>query len=200
MKKTISFFLLLACTSWLFAQRDVYKRQLIPSSKSDPERNTQSTSNPEPNLPSDLDWTKPEFDDSNWKEEIYGYGPQVETKAEGMSDWETVSFSWQYGVWDNPGGQGYHGLKGKVDDRFFILDKGKNQQFRTHVYAPENGGYRIETDGVKPDRVRIDGEEVDVYKRQETWSACTASTIQRTGDGGSGRRPIFTSGCPTGPT
>lgn len=134
---------------------------LIPSSKSDPERNMQSTSNPEPNLPSDLEWTKPEFDDSNWKEEIYGYGPQVETKAEGMSDWETVSFSWQYGVWDNPGGQGYHGLKGKVDDRFFILDKGKNQQFRTHVYAPENGGYRIETDGVKPDRVRIDGEEVE---------------------------------------
>lgn len=50
-------------------------------------------------------------------------------------------------------GQGYHGLKGKVDDRFFILDKGKNQQFRTHVYAPRKRGYRIETDGVKPDRV-----------------------------------------------
>ena len=64
-------------------------------------------------------------------------------------------------MWDNPGGQGYHGLKGKVDDRFFILDKGKNQQFRTYVYAPENGNYRIETDGVKPDRVRIDGEKVE---------------------------------------
>lgn len=110
---------------------------------------------------SNLDWTKPEFNDSGWNEEIYGYGPQVETRADGMLDWETVSFSWQYGVWDNPGGQGYHGLKGKVDDRFFILDKGKNQQFRTYVYAPENGNYRIETDGVKPDRVRIDGEKVE---------------------------------------
>ncbi len=122
----------------------------IPSSKSDPERNPQSN----------LEWTKPEFDDSNWEDEIYGYGPQVETKAEGMPDWETVSFSWQYGIWDNPGGQGYHGLKGKVDDRFFILDKGENQRFRTHVYAPENGSYRIETDGVEPDSIRIDGEKV----------------------------------------
>ncbi len=110
---------------------------------------------------SDLDWTKPEFDDNGWKGEIYGYGPQVETKADGMSDWETVSFSWQYGVWDNPGGQGAHGLKGKVDDRFFILGKGENQQFRTYVYAPENGSYRIEKDGVEPDHVRIDGEEVE---------------------------------------
>ncbi|MGI6572239.1 MAG: glycosyl hydrolase [Fermentimonas sp.] len=129
--------------------------------KSESELNPQSTSNLNPNSPSNLDWTKPGFDDSEWDEEIYGYGPQIKTKADGMSDWETVSFSWQYGVWDNPGGQGYHGLKGKIDDRFFILDKGENQQFRTHVYAPENGSYRIETDGVKPDRVRIDGEEVE---------------------------------------
>ena len=112
-----------------------------------------------PNLTSDISWTDPEFDDKMWKEEIYGYGPQAETKAEGISEWEPISFSWQYGVWNHPGSQGYHGLKGKVEDRFFILDKGKNQQFRTNVYAPEDGSYRIETVGVNPDFVKIDGEK-----------------------------------------
>ena len=112
-----------------------------------------------PNLTSDINWTDPEFDDKMWKEEIYGYGPQAETKAEGISEWEPISFSWQYGVWNHPGSQGYHGLKGKVEDRFFILDKGKNQQFRTNVYAPEDGSYRIETVGVNPDFVKIDGEK-----------------------------------------
>lgn len=111
-----------------------------------------------PSLPAGFDWTKPGFDDRLWEEEIYGYGPQVETKADGFPDWETVSFSWQYGVWDNPGAQGYHGLKGKLNDCFFILDKGKNQHFRTYVYAPFNGEYRIEYDGIKPDYIRFDGK------------------------------------------
>jgi hypothetical protein len=108
-----------------------------------------------PSVSTDPDWTKPDFNDSSWKDEIYGYGPQAETKTEENTDWQPVSFSWQYGVWDNPGGQGYHGLKGKVDDRFFILDKGKNQQFRTYVYAPEDMTYRIETEGIIPDFIRI---------------------------------------------
>lgn len=123
-----------------------------------------------PSGTSGSDWTKPEFDDSSWKEEIYGYGPQVETKADG-TDWSSVSFSWQYGVWDNPGAQGYHGLKGKIDDRFFILDKGENQRFRTFVYAPEDGSYRIERVGVAPDYIRIDNENVigDMVSLKKGW-------------------------------
>lgn len=105
-------------------------------------------------------WTRSDFDDSGWSEEIYGYGPQAETQAGRSGNWEPVSFSWQYGVWDNPGGQGYHGLKGKVDDRFFILDKGENQEFRTHVYVPIDGVYRVETEGMEPTHVRIDGKKV----------------------------------------
>lgn len=111
-----------------------------------------------PAVSADLDWTAKDFDTSAWEEGIYGYGLQAETKTDN-TEWEPVSFSWQYGVWDNPGAQGYHGLKGKVDDRFFILDKGEHQQFRTFVYAPEGGSYRIETTGVTPNHVRIDNKE-----------------------------------------
>jgi hypothetical protein len=112
-----------------------------------------------PAISTDLNWTKPDFNDSSWNDEIYGYGPQVETKAEDNTDWQPVSFSWQYGVWNHPGSQGSHGLKGKVDDRFFILDKGKNQQFRTFVYAPDDMTYRIETQGATADYIRIDHKE-----------------------------------------
>ncbi len=111
-----------------------------------------------PSVLVDSGWTSTNYDDTSWQEEIYGYGPQVETKTDD-TDWMPVSFSWQYGVWDNPGSQGFHGLKGKVDNRFFILDKGKNQQFRTYVFAPADGQYRIETEGVIPDYIRIDNKE-----------------------------------------
>ncbi len=114
-------------------------------------------------------WTLNDFDASAWEEAIYGYGLQAETKADDTG-WEPVSFSWQYGVWDNPGAQGWHGLKGKTDDRFFILDKGENQQFRTYVYAPEKGLYRIETVGVSPDHIHIDGKEAkETISLSEGW-------------------------------
>ena len=123
-----------------------------------------------PSESSDLSWTKPAFDDSSWNEEIYGFGPQVETKAEG-TEWQPVSFSWQYGIWNNPGAQGYHGLKGKIDDRFFILDKGKNQQFRTFVYVPQDGQFRIETEGLTPDFIRIDKQDVtqNIISLEKGW-------------------------------
>lgn len=116
------------------------------------------------------DWMMPGFDDSGWPEGIYGYGPQAETGTEGLRNWTSLSFSWQYGVWDNPGAQGYHGLKGKVDDRFFILDKGGDQQFVTYVYAPETGTYRIETEGVAPDYIQIEGKDVEqTVSLQKGW-------------------------------
>jgi len=42
-----------------------------------------------------------DFKDEDWEEGIYGYGPQYETCSDSFPDWKTVSFSWQYGVWDN---------------------------------------------------------------------------------------------------
>lgn len=105
---------------------------------------------------------------------VYGYAPYMETVTLGsgenldsvlatdLSDrkWESYCYSWQYGVFDSPGSQGYHGLKGKVDDRFIILDKGGHQIFRTYLYAPEKGTYRMEQEGVVPHAVLLDGKRL----------------------------------------
>lgn len=104
----------------------------------------------------------------------YGYAPYMETlTVDGTFDagqlqndvqdgagewhWSPYPFSWQYGVFDSPGGQGWHGLKMKVDSRFLILDKGGHQLFRTRVYAPREDNYRLVTEGVAPTLIHVDG-------------------------------------------
>lgn len=76
--------------------------------------------------------------------------------------WRPYCYSWQYGVFDNPGSQGFHGLKGKVDDRFIILDKGCHQLFRTNVIADKPGHYRIVAEGVYPSHMTIDNKPVSI--------------------------------------
>ena len=110
--------------------------------------------------------------------DLYGFGPMMELRvldssedmdaflngADVMKDasgWEPYVFSWQYGVKDSPGSQGYHGLKGKLDNRFLILDKGGHQIFRTYVYAPESGMFVTEKEGVEPTRILVDGKPLD---------------------------------------
>lgn len=120
------------------------------------------------------DWVKSDFDDSRWPEDIYGYGPQafLDTVSKDISITDAIhqtkekesvlyNFSWQYGVWDNPGSQGMHGLKGKVDDRFFILNSGGHQIYQTYIYAPNNGIYKIQIDGTRPYTILIDEKKVD---------------------------------------
>ena len=103
---------------------------------------------------------------------VYGYAPYMKTVTlDGTVDldaylaggvdtglWEPYPFSWQYGVFGNPGGQGYHGLKSKVDDRFLILAAGGHQLFATNVHASAAGRYDIVSKGVEPYRILIDGE------------------------------------------
>lgn len=107
----------------------------------------------------------------------YGYGPLMELAVADASvnldsllsspqlmdacAWEPYQFSWQYGVKDSPGSQGYHGLKGKIDNRFLILDRGGHQIFRTYVYVPSDGMYLAQTEGVAPYRTFVDGKPVD---------------------------------------
>lgn len=107
----------------------------------------------------------------------YGFGPAMELAVIDCSvsldsilssphalmdcEWEPYIFSWQYGVRDSPGSQGYHGLKGKLDNRFLILDRGGHQLFRTFMYAPADGDYVAVTEGVAPGRMLVDGAEVD---------------------------------------
>ena len=101
---------------------------------------------------------------------IYGYAPYMEVAhidgsenvekllGKGISlEWRPYAYSWQYGVFDNPGEQGYHGLKGKVDDRFLILDHAGHMAFRTKVQSPCDGAYKIVQMGVKPSYLIIDG-------------------------------------------
>lgn len=106
---------------------------------------------------------------------IYGYGPYMETVTipkdrpvdEALRDvlggkvtaWLPYAFSWQYGVFDSPGSQGFHGLKAKVESKFLILDQGGHQFFRTNIFAPSDGSYRMMVEGVKPYRIQLDGKQ-----------------------------------------
>ena len=106
--------------------------------------------------------------------DVYGYAPHFKTKTLNASIdlkaylqqehkteyWEPYVYSWQYGVFDNPGSQGYHGLKGKVDNRFLILDQGGHQLFTTYVYAPQDGTYRIIQEGIPPTYLILDKNQI----------------------------------------
>ena len=106
--------------------------------------------------------------------DVYGYAPYFKTitlnastdlktflqQNHSTDHWQPYVYSWQYGVFDNPGSQGYHGLKGKVDNCFLILDQGGHQLFTTHVYAPEDGQYRLEQEGVTPTYLMIDQHQI----------------------------------------
>ena len=97
---------------------------------------------------------------SDWSSEtIWGFGPQAILEY-GNNQSEMCDFSWEYGVWNQPGSQGYHGLKSKVSDGFFILDKGGTLTYRTGVYVPKKGEYRIEQIQTKANQIRLDGKVV----------------------------------------
>lgn len=93
-------------------------------------------------------------------ESVWGFAPYMLTSNRENGVWKPYEWSWQFGVFDSPGSQGYHGLKGKVDPGFLILDRGCDQYFKTRVYAPAKGGYRIAKAGVEPSSLEIDGSPV----------------------------------------
>ena len=53
--------------------------------------------------------------------------------------WNVGSFSWRWGVEGNPGREGYHGLKERIDSRFIALGK-LTGGFNEKIYAPEESG------------------------------------------------------------
>ena len=128
---------------------------------------------------------KKRIDSWNGTCDVYGYAPYMETltlpassnlidclsKDLSNEEWTPYCYSWQYGVFDNPGSQGYHGLKGKVDNRFIILDQGGHQIFRTYVYAPSDGEYRIEREGKSPDYLYLDASLISqsVVRMKKGW-------------------------------
>jgi len=107
-------------------------------------------------------WQLPGYDDTAWRESIYGYGIQAEHSCIGTLNWQPYEYSWQYGVWFNPGPQGFHGLKNRVSNSFFILNNGTDEYFRTHVWVPQTGSYKIVVEGRQPDNLLLDGETPDI--------------------------------------
>ena len=116
----------------------------------------------------------PSGDPSKALTAVYGYAPYVRTMnipsdrdiEEVLSNlpeagnWEVYPFSWQFGVFDSPGSQGYHGLKEHVDDRFLILDQGCHQIFQAYLAVPADGSYRLVKEGKAPYKILLDGEPV----------------------------------------
>ena len=114
-----------------------------------------------------------EKDDSSWRKQLHGYGPQFyllgpvpettildsELVALDRIDpdvpvivgdkpyyWKPYDFSWRYGKEDDPGRQGYHGLKGRISDNFNRLGKRDLKLNGVMLLAPEeNNRYYLWT-------------------------------------------------------
>jgi hypothetical protein len=71
--------------------------------------------------------------------------------------WRPYEFSWRWGVLDQPGSQGYHGLKGNVSDGFLILDGGGHHLFRTALTLDEDTEAVVRIEGVAPERIVVAG-------------------------------------------
>ena len=84
---------------------------------------------------------------------------------EGLKTWKPYDFSWQYGVFDSPGSQGYHGLKAYVESRYLILDQGAHQLFTTQVFIPRYSAYNLIVEGEEPYKILCDGEPITVGER-----------------------------------
>ncbi|HOD82703.1 MAG: Glycosyl hydrolases family 2, sugar binding domain [Planctomycetes bacterium ADurb.Bin126] len=123
-------------------------------------------------------WQKSDFDDSKWPEVTHGFGPKMwrvlapadadfDTLVKAAAEaepaagkaveagahkpaWQPYEFSWRWGVQNQPGSQGYHGLKGKINDHFLILDGGGHVVFRTVVAVQQKTKARVVVEGVRP--------------------------------------------------
>ena len=80
--------------------------------------------------------------------------------------WANYAFSWQQGVENDPGHQGYHGLKGNMYDNFIRLGELKDVKMsKTRVPEPEGNYYLLYTTIIAPSDGTFDlltGEEKPV--------------------------------------
>ena len=87
--------------------------------------------------------------------------------------WQPYEFSWRWGIENDPGHQGYHGLKEQVHDEFIALGKPR-QEWTSISYEKEAGGTRYylwtsvisereqtvqaRIGGIKPSRIWLNGQ------------------------------------------
>jgi hypothetical protein len=110
-----------------------------------------------------------------WRKGTCSFGPQF-IKSATPSSFETgtpVEFSWRWGIENEPGAQGYHGLKERVHDEFLAIGvvKGKdwgNTEYKagetdtcfwTTVAAPRDMTANAHIGAIKPAKVWLNGTE-----------------------------------------
>ena len=135
--------------------------------------------------PDRVAWSDPKLDDSKWAETTYSYGPRfwrlgpipagIDTEAlekrlaalksvDAASPvefggkqyrWTPYEFSMRWGVEDDPGHQGYHGLKAEMPNDFIALGRMETKATTT-MYVAEEGGarYYLWTSIVAPREMR----------------------------------------------
>lgn len=127
-----------------------------------------------------------------WQTEQVGYAPRFQlldglagplseqALADAQNSWKDVSLSWRWGVKDDFGHQGYHGLKMEMYDDFIrtgiakttytgvIHEKnpsGSHIYFRSFVHAPSSGVYEVECGKIAPAELLINGQKHPVSSR-----------------------------------
>ncbi len=142
----------------------------------------------------DFSFLEAGFDDARWPREMVGVGPLYWVKQFGADDesialreagesllesesWQLRSASWRTGLHDDPGPQGYHGLKGRVHDELLAIGQrdrgtGRGHRFKyeltagvatfvtTSIVAVEAAEIELCVGGVLPTRVWLDGKPV----------------------------------------
>lgn len=151
-------------------------------------------------------WEKTDFDDSDWEIVSNGFGPafykigplpdinieetskmilqndiQFDDSIKFNGKYYNVEpyyFSWKRGVENDPGHQGWHGLKMQMSDEFIRLGKpkqewtkisynkevaGRNYFLLTSVNAPSSEQYEIQSGEMKASNVWINGQRVNLY-------------------------------------
>ena len=146
------------------------------------------------------DWQSPSFDDSGWKSQTFTYGtkfmileatPELSEKEllthlpyqsnrvqidNKKYAWKPYEYSWRWGVENDYGHQGWHGLKATVHDDFIRMGKlekefretvrvedpngNKNYYLYSNVLAPETGNYQLIFGELKPADIYINGKAV----------------------------------------
>lgn len=113
-------------------------------------------------------------DDKSWKEITCSYGPKFwklhckdkdskallkQIRKNKEQKWESYDYSSRIGVEDNPGSQGYHGLKYKVSDNFLLMPEEGSYFFKTYLNCENKSIVDIEISGKKPDAIFVNGEK-----------------------------------------
>ncbi len=154
----------------------------------------------------DPGWQAPDFDDSKWPVVTHDFGPRfwklgplpdgaevaalekdlaARTRLDPAAavdiagrtfTWQAYACSWRWGVEDDPGHQGYHGLKEQVYDDFIALGRlqttatstrrereagGSRYYIWSTVVAPSNTNAHVMVGGLKPAGAWLNGAPMD---------------------------------------